>query len=509
LDLDFNPQFGFKIDFTPISVNYSVHAGVVVIAGERNMLIVNTSSGELLNFDQSLSGCNAVITLDNKIVKGTGERDIAIFSSTGDKLFQIDGHSQTVEFVSFIKDDSLIYASGDNHVHQLSLPTGHDQTLAEHAETISSVLYVPSKNLIISGAYDDSISIWDLTSQSEVIRIEKTPLVTALAISPCEDIFVAACSGDNTLHVFTTEGDKQTEWTAHDDFISTVFFMNDEVIISGSDDGFIKFWKRNGKLISSVETKSPIKSIDTTLEFDYNVTGHLNGDLIFWEKISNRRITHHNVQAPIQRIKVVNNSLVLFAAQNKLYLMEMDGFHITNIQEICQHTEPIRGIYWKVKPEKIITVAHSVEIYETIFIAKSPLASEVFDEERDESTVIFAPGGIMEETPPEAVSSEGVLEEVIDESIITPIDFEHLLKISEYLTTIFQQIKELVIPELKSFSIDTNALEKSLEDVRDKIKERLAEHSEGKKDVVDTVEDKPSQEKKPDWTSIDWGKRKR
>ncbi|UCG02749.1 MAG: WD40 repeat domain-containing protein, partial [Candidatus Heimdallarchaeota archaeon] len=299
LDLDFNPQFGFKIDFTPISVDYSAQAGVVVIAGERNMLIVNTNSGELQNYDQSLSGCNTVITLESKIVRGTGERDITIFSATGEKISQIDGHSHTAEFVSFIGEDSIIYASADKYVHQLTLSTGHERTLTEHTETISSVLFIPSKNLIISGAFDDSIGIWNLTSQSEVKRIHKTPLVTALARSPSEDIFVAACSGDNTLYVFTTEGEGQTKWTAHDDFIRTVYFMNDEVIISGSDDGFIKFWKRNGKLISSVETKSPIKSIDTTLEFDYNVTGHSNGDLIFWEKISNRRIAHHNVGIPI------------------------------------------------------------------------------------------------------------------------------------------------------------------------------------------------------------------
>ncbi|MFX1515923.1 MAG: WD40 repeat domain-containing protein [Promethearchaeota archaeon] len=508
LDLDFNPQFGFKIDFTPISVNYSAQAGVIVIAGERNMLIVNTSSGELLNLDQSLSGCNAIITLENMIVKGTGERDITLFSTTGEKLFQIDGHSQTAEFVSFIKEDSLVYASGDNHVHQLSLSTGNDQTLAEHGETISSVLFVPSKNWIISGGYDDSISIWDLASQSEVKRIQQTPLVTALAKSPYEDIFVAACSGDNTLHVLTLEGDKQTDWTAHDDFISAIFFMNDEVIISGSDDGFIKFWKRNGKLISSIKTKSPIKAIDTTLEYNYNVTGHLNGDLIFWEKISNRRIAHHNVQAPIQRIKVVNSSLVLFAAQNKLYLMEMDGLHITNVQEISQHTEPIRGIYWQEKLEKIITVAHNVEIFETTFIAESELTPLAISDEGDDSTVVFAPGG-MEEELPEAMPSESVMEEATEESTVTPIDIEHLHKISEYLATISQQIKELVIPELLSFKIETNALQKALDDVRGKLKERLAEHSEGKEEVEGTAEEADSQEKKPDWTSIDWGKRKR
>ena len=86
---------------------------------------------------------------------------------------------------------------------------------------------------------------------------------------------------------------------------------------------------------------------------------------------------------------------------------------------------------------------------------------------------------------------------------------EHLQKISAYLTTISQQIKELVIPELKSFRIDTDALEKSLEDVRGNLTKRLAEHREEKEEVVETVEDTPPQEKKPDWTSIDWGKRKR
>lgn len=521
LDLDFNPKFGFKIDFTPISVNYSAQAGVVVIAGERNMLVVNTSSGELKKHDTSLSGCNAVITLESKIVQGTGERDIAIFSSTGEKTSQIDGHSHTAEFVSFFGKDSLIYASGDKNVHQLTYSTGHDQTLAEHTETISSVLYVPSKNKIIAGAYDDSISIWDLTSHSEVKRIKKVPLVSALAKSPSEDIFVAACSGDNTLHVLTTEGDEQTNWMAHDDFISAVFFMNDEVIISGSDDGFIKFWKRNGKLISSIKTKSPIKSIDTTLEFDYNVTGHSSGELIFWEKISNRRITHHNADAPIQRIKVVNNSLVLFAAQDRLYLMEMDGHHITNVKEVCQHTEPVRGIYWQEKPEKIISVAHSIEVFETIFVAESELIPppiEVISEEAavTESTVVFAPGAVEEKTlaeASEALPSEAALEhvptEIPEEPAILSVDIEHLQKISEYLTTISQQIKELVIPELKSFKIDTNALEKSLDDVRDTLEERLAEYSEEKKEVVETVENTPPQEKKPDWTSIDWGKRKR
>jgi hypothetical protein len=251
------------------------------------------------------------------------------------------------------------------------------------------------------------------------------------------------------------------------------------------------------------------------LEFDYNVTGHLNGDLIFWEKISNRKITHHNVNAPIQRIKVVNNTLVLFAAQNKLYLMELDGHHITNVQEICQHTEPIRGIYWHEKPEKIITVAHSVEIFETNFVVESelvppPAIEALSDEAGTDSTIVFAPDSIEEEPLPKPQPSESVSEPFsAEEPAISPVDIEHLQKISEYLSTISKQIKELVIPELKSFRIDTKPLEKSLEDVRENLMQKLAEQSDVKGEVIDTVEDTPPQEKKPDWTSIDWGKRKR
>ena len=522
LDLDFNPQFGFKIDFTPLSVDYSAQAGFVVVAGERKMLIVNTSTGELLSHDHSLSGCNAIITLDSRIIKGTGERNISIFSPTGEKISQIDGHSHTAEFVSFLGDNMIIYASGDKQVHYLNYSTGHDQTLAKHKETISSVLFIPSRNVVIAGAYDDTISIWDLTNQSEVKRIKKVPLVTGLACSPSEDIFVAACSGDYSLHVFSIEGKKQTTWAAHDDFISSVFFMNDEVIISGSDDGFIKFWKRNGKLISSVETKSPIKSIGTTLEFDYNVTGHANGDLIFWEKISNRRITSHKVDASIQRINVIDNSLLLFAAQNRLYLMQMDGHHITRVQEICKHSEPIRGIHKQEKPEKIITVAHSTEIYETTFVMESELVPpptiKIIDGKVAEpsSTVVFAPGAVEEEleaietsdVPPTAIEPEQVGTEVSAPEVISSTDVDHLMKISEYLATVTQQIKELVVPELQSFKIDTRALENSLGEVQKNIKNRLAEYSDDEEEIEEIVEETAPRERKSDWTGIDWGKRK-
>ncbi|UCE12911.1 MAG: hypothetical protein JSV04_12055 [Candidatus Heimdallarchaeota archaeon] len=512
LDLDFKPLLGFKIDFTPISVDYSAQAGIAAVAGERKLLIVNTSTGDLLSHDQSLSGSNAVITSDSKIIKGTGERDISIFTQTGEKSAQIDGRSHTAEFVSFLSEDVIVFASGDNSVHKLSYSTREDEPLAAHKETVSSVLIIPSRKYVIAGAYDDTISIYDISNHKEVKRIKKVPLVTALAGSPSEDIFIAACGGDNTLHVFTAEGQKQTNWAAHDDFISSVLFMNDEVIVSGADDGIIKFWKRNGKLISKIETNSPIRSIGTTLEFDYNVTGHQNGDIILWEKISNRKISSYNVSLPIQRILVIDNSLLFFAAQNRLFQMGLDGRHITDVQEVCRHTEPIRGIHWQAKPEKVITVAHSIEIFETAFVKAeliSPPLEELMTKEVDEAstTVIFSPGEMEEEVVEPETTTE-VPVSTSTEVEISTTDLEHLTKISDYLETISQQIKELVVPELESAEIDSSALIKSLDEVQKDLKRRLEGQTETQPKPEELKEEPPPEEEKPDWTSIDWGKRR-
>ncbi|MFX0052691.1 MAG: hypothetical protein ACFE8U_15540, partial [Candidatus Hermodarchaeota archaeon] len=232
LDMEFQPQFGFKIEFLPLSVDYNNQLGVICVVGDRNLLIVNTTTGDLIKYDQSLSGCNPLITADSKIIRGTGEHDISFFSLTGEQISQINGRTNTSEYACFLGDNQISFASGDKQVHLLNYLTKEDQILTTHQEMISSILFVPSKNFIIAGGYDDTISIWDLVNHKEIKRIKNVPLVSTIAGSPSDDIFIAGCSGDNTIHIFNMDGEELASWVAHGDFISSVFFMNDEVIIS-------------------------------------------------------------------------------------------------------------------------------------------------------------------------------------------------------------------------------------------------------------------------------------
>jgi WD40 repeat protein len=507
LDLEFNAKFGFKINFTPLSVDYNAQVGLVSVSGDRNLLIVNIKTGDIINKSLDLSGCNSIITNDFKIIKGTGENDITIFSDSGEPISKIKGRSLTAELVADLGNNRVVLASGDKKVHLLDYSLDEDQTLATHKEPISSVLYVPLKDYIISGAYDDTIAIWDLQNHAEVKRIKGLQLVTALAGSPSDDLFVVACSGDNTLHIFSTEGKSQTSWEAHEDFISSVLFMNEEVIISGSDDGTLKFWKLNGKLISSIQTGSPVKAIDTTLEYDFNITGHLNGELNFYEKITNRKVNSYNVDRPVQRIKIIDNSYVLFASQNILYLMHMDGYHIVDVFQICEHTEPVRSIFWYINPPKIISFAHNIEIIETQFLPSTDLPSlsfeEVESEETTSTTVMFAPGESDETQLVEVSENDSYPAQT---ATLTPTDIEHLTNILEYLNAVDQQVKDLITPKLQIYGIDSKKMQATIEKVQDEINKKLKGSSELHEPIKDEKVDK---EKEADWTSIDWGHRKR
>jgi len=517
LDFEFNPKFGFKIGFTPLNVDYRHQIGLITVSGDRNLLIVNTETGDLLNQSLEVSGCNSIITADSRIIRGTGVHDITIFSDSGEQISKIEGRFHTTESVADLGNYQVVFASGDNNVHLLDYSSGEDQTLAVHKETISSVLYFPLQSYIVSGAFDDTVVIWDLQNQAEIKRLKKLPLVTALAKSPSDDSFIAACSGDNTLHLFTIGGKKEAKWKAHEDYINSVLFMNEEVIISGSDDGNLKFWKLNGKLISSIETGSPVKSIGTTLEYDYNITGHQNGELNFFEKITNRKINSYNVHQPIQQIKVIDNSYILFASQNILYLMHMDGQHIVDVVKICEHAEPIRGIFWNENPPKILSISHNIEIIETQFVSKGELYAHPLEgiesQESSSTTVTFSPGSTDEDSETEKTILEEVVEDVtqvVQTTTLTPTDIEHLNKILEYMATINQQVKDLVTPKLSNYGIDSLDLQVSIEKIQDEINKKLKSTEEFHRQPDDVSKgDIEKKEKEADWTSIDWGRRKR
>ncbi len=255
-DHQFNPVSGFKVPFTPQSVCYSKKSNLIVVSGDRNLMFVERSTGSIELTHQELTGCNPAISKNSVVYRGTGENNITLYSEKGEALNIINGRTKTAEDVEFLNSSSLVYASGDRYLHRFEFMNGEDESLVAHSESVSSVVYNPDAEVIIAGSFDDSVSIWDLKNRNEIKRIKNVPLVTSLSLSPDFSSFGVACSADNSIHVFNKKGELISRWDAHDDFISTVHFLNDEILVSGSDDESLRFWKLNGKLISKVNVSS-------------------------------------------------------------------------------------------------------------------------------------------------------------------------------------------------------------------------------------------------------------
>ncbi len=497
-DLSFNPKFGFKLKFTPQSVSYSAKDQLIIVSGDRNLLFVDVNTGELTLTTQALTGCNTIINSESKIYRGTGEHDISVYSNTGQEINTILGREKTAEAVAYLGENALLYGSGDNSVHLLNYSNADDRKLISHTETISDLLFDSITKNVFSSSFDDSISVYNLETGNELSRIKNIPLPTKLALSPSREFFAAGCSADNSIHVFHSTGEEYASWDAHEDYISIVFFLNDEVVISGSDDKLVRFWKPNGKLLSSLKMNAAVKAVHTTPVFNYTVIGLENGDILLFEKITNREIVKYTVSNSIQCIKVINHSLLFFAAKNILYRMDLDGPNIISVKEVVRHTEPIRGLFWDEKTKKVTSIDHSIEIIETRFIE----SSEAFDSEKtyesSPSTVVFAPSESYDELESEKTKK---LIEDYEQSIIP--DTESLIKIKEYLITVSEQLTNLINPKLKEIGIDSERFQKALHEIEEQVTRKLKNIQEGLENTSEQDDERNSE-----WKELDWGKRR-
>ena len=497
-DLSFDPKFGFKLKFTPQSVSYSAKEKLIIVSGDRNLLFVDVNTGELTLTTQALTGCNAIINFESKIYRGTGEHNISVYSNTGQELKKILGRERTAEAVVYLGENELLYGSGDNSVHFLNYRNADDRKLITHVETISDVLFDPINKNVFSSSFDDTISVYNLDAGHEINRIKNVPLPTTLALSPSRDFFAAGCSADNSIHIFHSSGEEFASWGAHEDYINIVFFLNDEVVISGSDDKLVRFWKPNGKLLSSLKMNSAVKAIHTTPVFNYTVVGLENGDIILFEKITNREVAKHTVSSSIQCIKVIDHSLLFFAAKNILYRMDLDGPNIISVKEVVRQTEPIRGLIWDEKAKKLTSIDQSIEIVETRFIESSEVKVQEETDDLSPSAVVFAPGESYEKLQPEV---KGKLIE--DDDQLTVQDTESLIKIKEYLFAISEQITNLIKPKLQEIGIDSEPLQIALQKIEKQVTLKV-------KNIQEGIEKTPEQdnERNSEWKKLDWGKRR-
>ncbi|OWY65263.1 hypothetical protein B7486_42840 [cyanobacterium TDX16] len=172
------------------------------------------------------------------------------------------GHTGTVRSVSYSLDGQTIASASDDKTIKLWSSNGQLlQTLTGHTGGVWSVSFSPDGQTIASGSdgSDTTIKLWK--SDGREFREIKTlkghsDTVNRISFSPDGQTFASA-SSDNTVKLWSRDGQEIKTLRGHDYQVFDVSFSPDGQMIASADwDGTVKLWSRNGQLLKTFEKRS-------------------------------------------------------------------------------------------------------------------------------------------------------------------------------------------------------------------------------------------------------------
>ncbi|KAN0075185.1 hypothetical protein V8E54_007796 [Elaphomyces granulatus] len=158
----------------------------------------------------------------------------------------LTGHSDWVRSVAFSPDSKkVVSGSYDSTVRIWDITTGQaDQTLTGHSDLVTSVAFSPDGKKVVSGSSDRTVRVWDITTgQADQALTGHSVEVTSVAFSP-DGKKVVSGSYDLTVRVWNiTTGQADQTLTGHSDEVMSVAFSPDgKKVVSGSGDSTVRVW---------------------------------------------------------------------------------------------------------------------------------------------------------------------------------------------------------------------------------------------------------------------------
>ncbi|PSN05703.1 hypothetical protein C7293_31690, partial [filamentous cyanobacterium CCT1] len=170
-----------------------------------------------------------------------------------------------VNSVSFAPtDQTLASASNDGTIKIWSENRQLLQTIDGHIGPVSAVSFAPNDQSLASAGADGTVKLWDRSGRSPqaLYRYELFPLSStgrslhffrSVSFAPDGQV-LASGSLDGTVHLWGRDGQLLQTFEGHEDGVYSVSFAPDgQVLASASADGTVKLWNRSGQLLKIFE----------------------------------------------------------------------------------------------------------------------------------------------------------------------------------------------------------------------------------------------------------------
>lgn len=240
---------------------------------------------------------------------------------------------------------SFISSSGEQTIRLWDGKTGKHIRVFSGNTFFTEVAISPLGRLLISGALDGSISLWDLGS-GELIgeTAGHSDGITALAISPDGQTLLSG-SRDRTLKLWDASSGKElVTLVGHQDVVAGAVFSPDgSAAVSASRDGSVKVWDlRSGRLVQNLPVGYPIH--DMVLSPDGQVLAFLAfpGVITLWNLAQLPLVDAPAAEAPAAAVPFWSLYFKLEAAPGPLAVGQKLGVNLKIAPVASDGSQPMQ-----------------------------------------------------------------------------------------------------------------------------------------------------------------------
>ena len=199
------------------------------------------------------------------LVSASDDGTAKLWNMDGTLHKTLEGHDGPVNNARFSPDSQMIISAGhDNMLRLWNVQGDLLKTFRGHEAIVWSARFGPDGTMIVSGSDDNTVRLWSRDGTLKKTLKGHNGPVYSVGFSP-DGTVVASVSNDNTVRLWHSKDNyKQPSiLRGHEKAVRSVSFSADGHIVSASNDGTVKLWSQDGKVINTFRGHSAnVVSVD-------------------------------------------------------------------------------------------------------------------------------------------------------------------------------------------------------------------------------------------------------
>ncbi len=253
-------------------------APVVAIAGQKQIMLHNPDTGELLNILSFPEGVAHVLKFsrDGSVLLAGGGRGgasgkVVLFDvKSGNRITEVGDELDAVLAADVSNDLQLVALGGPKKIVRVySVSDGTLQyELKKHTDWVYAIEFSPDGVLLATADRSAGLLIWESDAGREYQNLTgHTGAITDLSWRNDSNL-LASVSEDGSLRLWEMENGKQVRtWGAHSGGALSVEFASNSNLVTSGRDKTCKVWDINGKALATCEAM-PDMVMEAVLSYD-------------------------------------------------------------------------------------------------------------------------------------------------------------------------------------------------------------------------------------------------